>query len=106
MADLTAIWGSGPNDIWAMGSSGACIRWNGSNWSSFMVDNSTSISGLWGSSASDIWAVGGDTVLHWNGSAWMRSTAAPNVNLRSVWGSSASDVWAVGDKGTVLRYLP
>ena len=30
---LYAVWGSGPDDIWAVGRGGAMARWNGTAWS-------------------------------------------------------------------------
>jgi hypothetical protein len=29
---LTSVWGSGPSDVWAAGSGGTIIHWDGSGW--------------------------------------------------------------------------
>src|SRR5260221_13237206 len=33
-ANLQAVWGSGPNDVWAVGAGGVILHWNGTAWTS------------------------------------------------------------------------
>ena len=99
------MWGSGSNDVWAVGRAGSILHFNGATWSSSASGTIADLEGVWASSSTDVWAVGlAGTVRHWNGSSWSDSTA-PAVNgaapdLRGVWGSGANDVWAVGRVGT------
>jgi hypothetical protein len=68
---LFGLWGSGPNDIWAVGSEGAIIHWNGSAWSSSASGTTGQLFDVWGSGPSDVWVVGREGILlHWDGSAW------------------------------------
>jgi hypothetical protein len=57
-ANLAGIWGSGPNDVWAVGGSGTILHWNGSAWSSVSSCITNNLNGVWGSGANDAWAVG------------------------------------------------
>jgi len=114
-----SVWGSGPKDVWAVGSdctgttsgdviSIACttdniLHWNGSAWSVTPSGTSQIFTDVWGSRPGDVWAVGVGAfllppeTLHWNGSAW--SGAGPPLSLNGVWGSRSDDVWAVGFGG-------
>jgi hypothetical protein len=125
---LKGVWGSGPNDVWAVGGAGAgthdvsaiILHWDGSAWSTSPapVDGHWAgyytLSGVWGSGPNDVWAVGGvcetggciaGTILHWDGSLWSATVplsdggAALVTSLTGVWGSGPNDVWAVGDVG-------
>ncbi len=68
-AAALAVWGSGNDDVWTVGTSGAIRRWNGTNWSTsrISVDGKPiykDLSAIHGSSANDIWAVGKGIALH------------------------------------------
>ena len=101
---LNGIWGSGANDVWAVGDSGTIVHWNGTAWSIVASGTTKNLHGVWGSVANDVWAVGaGGTILRWNGSAWSQ-VASPTTNgLTDIWGFGADVVYvAAGDK--VLRW--
>ncbi len=110
--DLEAIWGSGPDDIWAVGDS-TMLHWNGSAWSSVATPLNDGTShhwnAVWGSGANDVWAVGGyqGIILHWNGGAWstVEESGTPG-SIESVWGTGPNDVWAVGWELTTTLERP
>ena len=64
---FTAIWGSGPNDVWAVGEHGTLLHYDGKSWrlssGAFPPGKRPHLYSVWGSGPSDVWAVGGDTVL-------------------------------------------
>jgi hypothetical protein len=110
-SDLAALWGSGSADVWAAGSAGALLHWNGAAWSGFYVGAATPLKAIWGSADDDVWAVGdAGSVVHWNGSAWeprsgpYQPGGITSVDLSGVWGSAGDDVWAVGAGGVVLHW--
>ncbi len=97
VSDLFGIWGSGPSDVWAVGST-RIVRWNGTSWAlgapSTVVTNR--LNHVWGTGPADVLAVGGNgTILRWNGVAWSSQTSPTPAALSGVWGIS-SDVWVVG----------
>jgi hypothetical protein len=56
-AKLSAIWGSGPGDVWAVGDGGTIVRWNGQAWSPVASGTTDALLGIWGSGPDDVWAV-------------------------------------------------
>ncbi len=107
---LESSWGSGTDDVWAVGVSGlheagAIRHWNGAVWSSSSSGVTSPLWGVWSSGVDDAWAVGDfGTVAHWDGGAWTSTTPVTMAALSSVWGSGASDVWAAGANGTILHF--
>ncbi len=108
---LNAVWGSGANDVWAVGDAGVVRRWTGATpkrWQVVSVPTDHDLTGVWGSGPNDIWVVGEHgTILHFDGASWTQPVAAfqPGVepHLRGIWGSGPNDVWVVGDS-TVLHF--
>jgi hypothetical protein len=110
---LTAVYGLGPNDIWAVG--GPAMHFDGASWTVVPTKQQSgrdSLRGVWGAAANDVWAVGDDglvnlpsNILHWDGHSWSQnlSTDAMFV-LNGIWGSAANDAWIVGDRGNILHY--
>src|SRR5215510_5695776 len=87
---LFGVWGSGANDVWAVGGPGTILHWDGFDWMSVSSGTTSFLSGVWGSGASDVWAVGGyptSTILHWDGSAWTSVPSGTEQYLNGVWGS-------------------
>ncbi len=103
---INGLFGTGPDNIWAVGSGGAILHYDGIGWNGVPSPTSAALFGIHGSGPTDIWAVGGGggTTLHYDGSTW---TAVPNPSmqaLRAVWSVAPTSAWAVGALGTVLRY--
>ncbi|HJZ84263.1 MAG TPA: hypothetical protein VKN99_03790 [Polyangia bacterium] len=97
---LNAVWGSAPDDLWAVGgdaSAGIILHGDGTSWSIASTPTFT-LSGVWGSGPRDVWAVGpGGRILHWDGSSWLPSPSGTTADLSRVWASGPADAWAVGD---------
>jgi hypothetical protein len=100
------VWAAAPGDAFAVGSSGAIRRWNGSTWSAMTAPGGLgNLNAVWGTSGSNVYAVGDNgVILHWDGAAWSTMTSNFTKSFEAVWGSSASDVWAVGQGGNVRHY--
>lgn len=101
---LAEISGTASNDIWAVGSKGVTVHYNGKLWSVVPSGTSVDLLGVYTSGNKDAWAVGDtEVVLRWDGSSWSPVVASSSGVLIGVWGSSQSDVWAVGiDSGTAF----
>lgn len=108
---LRAVWGSGPNDIWAVGEIGTIRHVSSASADEWQIVQSPThqrLNAIWGAAADDVWAVGDrGTILHYDGHGWNKTLAAFPVgskpDLRGVWGSAHDDVWIVGG-GLVLHY--
>lgn len=106
--NLRAVWAGDASSVWAVGSGGTIVRFDGTLWSTSQSGTANQLNGTWGTSGSDVWAVGSKgTVLRFDGSAW-RALPAPgpaSEDLNAVWGSGGR-IWAVGSTGHVYEYKP
>jgi hypothetical protein len=100
------IWGSGPNDVYAVGGGGSggggvptIVHWDGGKWTAQTVptlDKSAILTSVWGRSATDVYVVGwNSTILHNDGSGWVKQTApVAGAYYYDVWGpQDSNDVW-------------
>jgi len=106
---FTSIWGSGQQDIWAVGNvddaasnfTGRAVHWDGTRWSEVTTipakDVADGFDSVWSSGASDVWIGGGTAIHHWDGQSWTQESVA-GVSGWLVSGSGPKDVWAVGAK--------
>lgn len=100
---VSAVFGSGPADVWAVGS--LILHWDGESWTSLSTPPAP-LNGGFSLSATEAWAAAGNGRLqHWNGSSWSEvNPGGGQAALRSVWASSATNVFAVGDASVVFRW--
>jgi hypothetical protein len=121
---LTAMWGSGPDDIWtggnptSLGNQTALMHWNGTAWqwtsTPALQKGGQFIEDLWGTSPSDVWASGGGVgsglaeLWHYDGVDWTEITI-PGIRtgyFLALWGTCPADYWVTGpsleDGSTVL----
>jgi hypothetical protein len=99
---LTSTWGSSKNDVWAAGSGGTIIHYDGAAWKATPTGLKHTFNALWGTSATDVWAVAaGDVILHSDGfangaGAWTRAAAAVDENFAlpvfAVWGTATGEL--------------
>jgi hypothetical protein len=104
---MTAVWASGPTDVWAASNSIWIQHYDGSNWTQVYIG--ASVHGLGGTSATDAWAVAdAGQVLHWDGGgSWttaVASGALTNNGLYGVWAATDSFAVAVGGGGAILVF--
>jgi hypothetical protein len=105
---LTAVWASGPGEVWAVGLSGRILHYSGSTstWAAVASGTPATLTAIWGEAPNDLWAVGQQgTILHLTGQTVTPATAAGlgAANLLAVSGNGAGDLWAVGADGVVVR---
>ncbi len=99
---LTSVWGSAKDDVWAVGSGGTILHWDGNTWTETPSGLQNTFLGIWGSGRNDVWVVSStEVVLHGTrlqdgGAVWEnRPTSVSgftSVPLGAVWGSSADHV--------------
>ena len=103
----TAVWGSGPDDVF-VGGQGAVLHRKGGVWKTETLDERSLLNALWGSGPNDVYAVGNEGAsFRFDGRQWRALPTGTKASLRAVWGSGPTDVYAVGqdDKGGVaLRW--
>jgi cysteine-rich repeat protein len=99
---LSAVWGSGPGDVYVGGASGELRHYNGSSWSKVTIPTSEVITSLWGTGPTNVYAggsAGSAAILHYDGTNWT-TMALPNAVIDAIvaGGTGPNDVWAMGDQ--------
>lgn len=105
ISTLHDVWGTSPTDVYACGSDGAVICYDGISWAPMSSNTTSDLYSLWGDSADDIFAVGeSGIILHYDGTSWSTMAKPLTGHLKGVWGSAPDNVFAVGNSGTILSY--
>ena len=112
---FTAIWGSGPSDVYVIGSrwsAGACTvyHFDGMGWTDVFSQEGGHFKDIWGSGPDDVYVLHFDyyddigTVYHFNGRRWRLRrldvvwwTWFFTSSFEAVWGTSAEDVFFLCD---------
>jgi hypothetical protein len=106
-----SISGSGPSDVWVVGSAAGStsygstvLRGDGGTWSpvalSSCPDPNPYVYSVWVAARDDVHvagcmgANGTHTLHHWNGTSWTGFDTGDNRGFGDLWGSSTTDVWA------------
>jgi hypothetical protein len=103
------VWGSGPNDIYAVGQNGAILHWDGTSFTEEGAGIGQDLIGIWGNGPNDITVVGGRgtaELAHFDGTQWHHAPPSPLPGLNGVWTRRPDVAHAVGVGGTVLRVDP
>ena len=99
-ADLYAVWGSGPGDVYAVGTSGTILHTPG--WRGLHVVEANFLDTVWGSSAGEVYVgsivpgAGGSAPIFRStdgGASFAVVTGVGWNTVSALWGSSPTDVW-------------
>ncbi len=101
---MNRIWGSNPNDIWAIGLGDAdktIYHYDGNKWTTDGVSRDIDPTALWGFATDDIWIGGFGPLYHYDGANWNRDFEYNNDDftlwgIQDIWGDSPDNVWAIG----------
>ncbi|MFB6371914.1 MAG: hypothetical protein ABEN55_02080 [Bradymonadaceae bacterium] len=94
---LKDVGGSGPNNVWVVGSGFTVYRYDGSQWTETegAVDSSDWLTEVEVNGPKDVWAAGsGGKPWHWNGTKWKRHTDIDNGHwIDGMWSGGSGNVW-------------
>jgi len=77
---LRRVWGTAPDNVYAVGDSGLIMRYDGNEWSFLNSNTAKDLYGIWGDSKDNIFAVGAfGTILHYGEVAQPPPTAGPTL---------------------------
>jgi hypothetical protein len=94
---FSAIWGTGPTDIWAVGADGAAAHFNGQGWVTMSTGAHTTLRAVWAAGPRDVWVVGDEgLILHLSGTAWSYVRPPVRRDFVAISGCGANDIWVVG----------
>ena len=102
--DFTGVWGSGPNDVFAVGSNGLVIHYDGTGWAVQPSGTSSLLLGVFGLGPDDVYAVGVNVALHYDGTTWSPMPGTEGTELWGIWADGPDDVFATGQNGVILRW--
>ena len=107
--NLRGVWGSSASDVWAVGSGGTILRYDGSAWRSMPSGTSINLTAVSGTGPDDVWAVGESTlIMHYDGRAWrVVEMGDEDTTLLTVLALNRSEVWVGGSikgAGIIRRY--
>lgn len=100
-ANLTSVWGSSPTDVYAAGSGGVVLHYDGSSWVQVPRVTGGEALAVTGS-GSTAFVTGKNFVATASRSAQTLLAYAPQLN--AVWAVDANTAFAVGESGIVWRY--
>ena len=106
-ADLYAVWGISPSAVYAVGTGGTILKWNGTAWSTVPSGVTTTLRAVTAPrDNTSLILAGGDNglLLAWTGSGWVRFNPAPPVFQINAVGANkfASSLYIAGSGGTYL----
>jgi len=120
-AQLNAVWGSGTDDVFAVGEDCVILHFDGWGWSPMEGPDCGSLRDVSGTGPQHVIAVGEapeidpntGVVIQFDGTVWSEMEVGPfvedsyyNTPQYGVWSSAADDVYVVGgyENGTVLHF--
>jgi hypothetical protein len=92
-----ALGGTGPNDVWFVGSFGYVYHSTGDGqWQPRNI-NGPRLTGIWAAAPNDVYVSGNiNAVYHWDGSGtWDHQITDSGVTFSGIWGSGPHDLYAV-----------
>ena len=86
---LRGVWGSSPDNVWAVGDRGTIIHWDGSQWSKVQSPTNLILWDIWGTSADNVYALhislaNQSKLIHFDGTEWREITDQLPVGERSL----------------------
>ncbi len=94
------LWGSGPDDVWAVGYPQEIGHWTNGSFS--ISASEETLGSISGSGPNDAWAMGGH-LHYWNGLTWTDIVVAPAGTSLAVTGES---IVVVGFDGAIRSFTP
>ncbi len=116
--NLYSVWGTSASNVFAVGTGGRILRFNGTSWSVMSSPTSRALARVAGSGPSDVWAVGDSVMLHFDGTQWsnypltddLRHTfARVTTGLQGtfqvgMWVKGPKEAYVGGENGVIARW--
>jgi hypothetical protein len=75
LAQLKGVWGSSDSNVFAVGTAGTILRYNGTIWTAMESGTSNFLNSVWGSSSDNVFTVGDmGTILFYDGTPAVTTT--------------------------------
>lgn len=102
---LLAVWGAGPDAVWAVGDRGRVLAYDGAAWHLADPGPTDYLAGVWGTGPDNVFVAGyNGRVLRFDGGRWWLLPTGVTNDFNGIWASGPRDAFAVGDRGVILHY--
>ena len=103
LRDVTTV---APNEVWAVGTGGSIVHYDGTTWSLSPSGTRQDLTGISASSATNIWVSGGQNglVLRGNGTTWTPVPTGNNSPSNAVYTASPTAVIVGNNTSNLLHY--
>ncbi len=112
---LLSVWGSDENCVWAVGTKGTALQFNGILWKKASLKISGhDLTAVSGSSCTHVCVSSHDNKAHtfdtngavscFDGQSWENVINDYSSNLNAIWSSKKNSFFSAGSKGAVIRY--
>lgn len=101
---LYDIWGTSSTNVFAVGSAGIIVRWNGTAWSQTTVGTDTFFR-VFGTAANNVFALSYSELYHFNGSNWnvVNATPAPTSSFTDMWFDATGQLYVARNQQAPAR---
>jgi len=102
---LFKVWGTGPQNVYAVGARGVIIHYDGTAWRQRSSSTPRDLVSLWGRGQNDILAVGGranGVLVRYDGTSWTPKVLDTEPGLNGVWMDAKGQATVVGGRGRIL----
>ncbi len=99
---LFKVWGTGPDNVWAVGQRGVLMHYDGSAWTQVPSGTNKDLISLWGTGPDDILAVGGRAngiLARYDGTSWATQVLEGQPALNGIWMAPDGVATIVGARG-------
>jgi hypothetical protein len=101
---LRRIWGSGPDNLFAVGTGGTILRYDGVRWYEMPSPTTKDLRTVWGAGPTEVYAAGEDGVLlQFDGARWTMMESPTRTLLLSFEYRPGANPVIVGNRGIRLE---
>ncbi len=97
---LSGIWGSGPDDVFAVGGDaerGTVTHYDGAGWTTGEIPGASLLVWVYGFGPGEVYTVGVDgSAARYDGSSWTPVETGTDHDLWGIFGFSSDEMWVVG----------
>jgi hypothetical protein len=105
---LNGLWGSGPDDVYAVGDFSTILHLQGGQWSEVQLPgtkpDAEMLYAVHGSAADNVWVTGSHGRLIHQGTEWAVPATYEEAFFRAIWVVDENTVYAAGSEGRVWGY--
>jgi hypothetical protein len=99
--DLITVWGSGPSDLYAGGTTDV-FHYDGTSWS-LSLSNMGGAQTVFGSGPNDVWVLASTNLWHYDGTSWTAVPLPSGDALLGAFAMGPNDLWFAGRSGELVH---